>query len=139
MQKRILGKSGLEVSAMGLGCMGLSFGYGPATDTKQAIELIRAAVEQGVTFFDTAEVYGPYLNESLLGEALEPFRDRVVIATKFGFTFGNDNKQQILNSRPEHIRAAVEGSLSRLKTDVIDLLYSIALIPRFLSKMWLEP
>lgn len=123
MQKRILGKSGLEVSAMGLGCMGLSFGYGPATDTKQAIELIRAAVEQGVTFFDTAEVYGPYSNESLLGEALEPFRDRVVIATKFGFTFGNDNKQQILNSRPEHIRAAVEGSLSRLKTDVIDLLY----------------
>lgn len=123
MQKRILGQSGLEVSAMGLGCMGLSFGYGPATDTKQAIELIRAAVEQGVTFFDTAEVYGPYLNESLLGEALEPFRERVVIATKFGFTFGNDNKQQILNSRPEHIRAAVEGSLSRLKTDVIDLLY----------------
>lgn len=123
MQKRILGKSGLEVSAMGLGCMGLSFGYGPATDTKQAIELIRTAVEQGVTFFDTAEVYGPYSNESLLGEALEPFRDRVVIATKFGFTFGNDNKQQILNSRPEHIRAAVEGSLSRLKTDVIDLLY----------------
>lgn len=123
MQKRILGKSGLEVSALGLGCMGLSFGYGPATDTKQAIELIRAAVEQGVTFFDTAEVYGPYLNESLLGEALAPFRDRVVIATKFGFTFGDDNKQQILNSRPEHIRAAVEGSLSRLKTDVIDLLY----------------
>lgn len=123
MQKRILGKSGLEVSALGLGCMGLGFGYGPATDTKQAIELIRAAVEQGVTFFDTAEVYGPYLNESLLGEALEPFRDRVVIATKFGFTFGDDNKQQILNSRPEHIRAAVEGSLSRLKTDVIDLLY----------------
>ena len=123
MQKRILGKSGLEVSALGLGCMGLSFGYGPATDTKQAIELIRTAVEQGVTFFDTAEVYGPYLNESLLGEALKPFRDRVVIATKFGFTFGDDNKQQILNSRPEHIRAAVEGSLSRLKTDVIDLLY----------------
>lgn len=123
MQKRILGKSGLEVSALGLGCMGLSFGYGPATDTKQAIELIRTAVEQGVTFFDTAEVYGPYLNESLLGEALAPFRNRVVIATKFGFTFGDDNKQQILNSRPEHIRAAVEGSLSRLKTDVIDLLY----------------
>lgn len=123
MQKRILGKSGLEVSALGLGCMGLSFGYGPATDTKQAIELIRTAVEQGVTFFDTAEVYGPYLNESLLGEVLAPFRDRVVIATKFGFTFGDDNKQQILNSRPEHIRAAVEGSLSRLKTDVIDLLY----------------
>lgn len=123
MQKRYLGKSGLEVSALGLGCMGLSHGYGPATDTRQAIELIRAAVERGVTFFDTAEVYGPYLNEEVVGEALKPFRDRVVIATKFGFTFGNDNKQQILNSRPEHIREAVEGSLRRLKTDVIDLLY----------------
>ncbi len=103
--------------------MGLSHGYGPATDTRQAIELIRAAVERGVTFFDTAEVYGPYLNEEVVGEALKPFRDRVVIATKFGFTFGDDNKQQILNSRPEHIREAVEGSLCRLKTDVIDLLY----------------
>ena len=113
MQKRYLGKSGLEVSALGLGCMGLSHGYGPATDTRQAIELIRAAVERGVTFFDTAEVYGPYLNEEVVGEALKPFRDRVVIATKFGFTFGNDNKQQILNSRPEHIREAVEGSLRR--------------------------
>ncbi|MDN4626838.1 aldo/keto reductase [Erwinia sp. PsM31] len=123
MQKRILGQSGLEVSALGLGCMGLSFGYGPATGTKQAVELIRAAVERGVTFFDTAEVYGPYLNEEVVGEALKPFRDRVVIATKFGFTFGEDNKQQILNSRPEHIREAVEGSLRRLKTDVIDLLY----------------
>ena len=123
MQKRYLGKSGLEVSALGLGCMGLSHGYGPATDTRQAIELIRAAVERGVTFFDTAEVYGPYLNEEVVGEALKPFRDRVVIATKFGFTFGDDNKQQILNSRPEHIREAVEGSLRRLKTDVIDLLY----------------
>ncbi|WP_455815115.1 aldo/keto reductase [Pseudomonas graminis] len=123
MQKRILGQSGLEVSALGLGCMGLSFGYGPATDTRQAVELIRAAVEQGVTFFDTAEVYGPYLNEEVVGEALKPFRDRVVIATKFGFTFGDDNKQQILNSRPEHIREAVEGSLRRLNTDVIDLLY----------------
>src|SRR5471030_1685849 len=123
MQKRYLGKSGLEVSALGLGCMGLSHGYGPATDTRQAVELIRAAVERGVTFFDTAEVYGPYLNEEVVGEALKPFRDRVVIATKFGFTFGDDNKQQILNSRPEHIRAAVEGSLRRLKTDVIDLLY----------------
>lgn len=123
MQKRILGQSGLEVSALGLGCMGLSFGYGPATGTKQAVELIRAAVERGVTFFDTAEVYGPYLNEKVVGEALKPFRDRVVIATKFGFTFGEDNKQQILNSRPEHIREAVEGSLRRLKTDVIDLLY----------------
>ncbi len=123
MQKRILGHSGLEVSALGLGCMGLSHGYGPATDTRQAVELIRAAVERGVTFFDTAEVYGPYLNEDVVGEALKPFRDRVVIATKFGFTFGDDNKQQILNSRPEHIRRAVEGSLRRLKTDVIDLLY----------------
>ena len=123
MQKRYLGNSGLEVSALGLGCMGLSHGYGPATDTRQAVELIRAAVERGVTFFDTAEVYGPYLNEEVVGEALKPFRDRVVIATKFGFTFGDDNKQQILNSRPEHIREAVEGSLRRLKTDVIDLLY----------------
>ncbi|MFJ3458835.1 aldo/keto reductase [Scandinavium goeteborgense] len=123
MQKRYLGKSGLKVSALGLGCMGLSHGYGPATDTRQAIELIRNAVERGVTFFDTAEVYGPYLNEDVVGEALKPFRDRVVIATKFGFTFGADNKQQILNSRPEHIRQAVEGSLRRLKTDVIDLLY----------------
>ncbi|UNK62572.1 aldo/keto reductase [Buttiauxella ferragutiae] len=123
MQKRYLGHSGLEVSALGLGCMGLSHGYGPATDIRQAVELIRAAVERGVTFFDTAEVYGPYLNEDVVGEALKPFRDRVVIATKFGFTFGEDNKQQILNSRPEHIRLAVEGSLRRLKTDVIDLLY----------------
>lgn len=123
MQKRYLGQSGLEVSALGLGCMGLSHGYGPATDTRQAIELIRAAVERGVTFFDTAEVYGPYLNEDVVGEALKPFRDRVVIATKFGFTFGDDNKQQILNSRPENIRKAVEGSLKRLKTEVIDLLY----------------
>ncbi len=123
MQKRYLGQSGLEVSALGLGCMGLSHGYGPATDTRQAIELIRAAVERGVTFFDTAEVYGPYLNEDVVGEALKPFRDRVVIATKFGFTFGDANKQQILNSRPENIRKAVEGSLKRLKTEVIDLLY----------------
>lgn len=122
MQKRTLG-SGLEVSTLGLGCMGLSHGYGPATDTQQAVALIRAAVEQGVTFFDTAEVYGPYVNEQVLGEALAPVRDQVVIATKFGFTFGSDNKQQILNSRPEHIRVAVEGSLRRLKTDVIDLLY----------------
>lgn len=123
MQKRYLGKSGLQVSALGLGCMGLSHGYGPATDTRQAIELIRAGVERGVTFFDTAEVYGPYLNEEVVGEALKPLRERVVIATKFGFTFGNDNWQQILNSRPSHIREAVEGSLRRLKTDVIDLLY----------------
>lgn len=123
MQKRYLGNAQLEVSALGLGCMGLSHGYGPATDTQQAIALIRAAVERGVSFFDTAEVYGPYLNEEVVGEALKPYRDQVVIATKFGFTFGDDNKQQILNSRPEHIREAVEGSLRRLKTDVIDLLY----------------
>ncbi|WP_027351769.1 aldo/keto reductase [Halotalea alkalilenta] len=123
MQKRTLGKSNLEVSALGLGCMGLSHGYGPATDTQEAISLIRAAVDRGVTFFDTAEVYGPYLNEEVVGEALAPVRDQVVIATKFGFTFGDDNKQQILNSRPEHIRWAVEGSLKRLRTDVIDLLY----------------
>ena len=123
MHKRKLGNSTLEVSALGLGCMGLSHGYGPATDTRQAVSLIRAAVDRGVTFFDTAEVYGPYLNEEVVGEALAPVRDQVVIATKFGFTFGDDNKQQILNSRPEHIRWAVEGSLKRLKTDVIDLLY----------------
>ncbi|MDY1449036.1 aldo/keto reductase [Pseudomonas aeruginosa] len=123
MQKRTLGNSTLEVSALGLGCMGLSHGYGPATDTGQAVALIRAAVDRGVTFFDTAEVYGPYLNEEVVGEALASVRDQVVIATKFGFTFGDDNKQQILNSRPEHIRWAVEGSLKRLKTDVIDLLY----------------
>jgi aryl-alcohol dehydrogenase-like predicted oxidoreductase len=103
--------------------MGLSHGYGPATDTQQAIALIRSAVDRGVTFFDTAEVYGPYLNEQVVGEALAPVRDEVVIATKFGFTFGDDNKQQILNSRPEHIRVAVEGSLRRLQTDYIDLLY----------------
>ncbi|WP_285434243.1 aldo/keto reductase [Pseudomonas sp. fls2-241-R2A-110] len=123
MQKRKLGNSSLEVSALGLGCMGLSHGYGAATDTGEAISLIRAAVDHGVTFFDTAEVYGPYLNEQVVGEALAPVRDQVVIATKFGFTFGADNKQQILNSRPEHIRVAVEGSLRRLKTDFIDLLY----------------
>jgi len=123
MHKRKLGNSTLEVSALGLGCMGLSHGYGPATDTRQAVSLIRTAVDRGVTFFDTAEVYGPYVNEEVVGEALAPVRDQVVIATKFGFTFGDDNKQQILNSRPEHIRWAVEGSLKRLKTDVIDLLY----------------
>jgi aryl-alcohol dehydrogenase-like predicted oxidoreductase len=123
MDKRILGKSGLEVSALGLGCMGLSHGYGPAVDKQGGIALIRAAVEHGVTFFDTAEVYGPFTNEELVGEALEPFRDQVVIATKFGFTFGNDGKQQILNSRPEHIKEVAEASLKRLRTDVIDLFY----------------
>ncbi len=123
MRKRTLGKSALEVSALGLGCMGLSHGFGPATETKKAVSLIRAAVDRGVTFFDTAEVYGPYLNEEVVGEALASVRDQVVIATKFGFTFGDDNKQQVLNSKPEHIRWAVEGSLKRLRTDVIDLLY----------------
>lgn len=123
MQQRYLGKNRLAVSALGLGCMGLSHGYGPATDIPQAIELIRAAVAQGVTFFDTAEVYGPYLNEELVGQALKPYRQQVVIATKFGFTYGDDNKQQILNSHPETIRKTVEGSLRRLQTDVIDLLY----------------
>jgi len=121
MQQRQLGQNGLTVSALGLGCMGLSFGYGPATDKAQAISLIRAAVERGVTFFDTAEVYGPYINEEVLGEALAPVRDKVVIATKFGFDC--DQPGQVLNSRPEHIRAAIEGSLKRLKTEVIDLYY----------------
>lgn len=123
MKTRKLGNGQLEVSALGLGCMGLSHGYGPATDRQSAISLIRDAVDRGVTFFDTAEVYGPNLNEEVVGEALEPVRDRVVIATKFGFTFGDDGKQQILNSRPDHIRWAVEGSLKRLRTDSIDLLY----------------
>ena len=109
MEKRILGKSGLEVSAIGLGCMGLSFGYGPAADKNKAIELIRAAFELGVTFFDTAEVYGPYTNEKLLGQALEPFRDEVVIATKFGFREGKTSLG--LDSRPENIRAVAEASL----------------------------
>jgi aryl-alcohol dehydrogenase-like predicted oxidoreductase len=120
MQKRKLGKSNLEVSAIGLGCMGLSFGYGPAVDKQEAIALIRAAVERGVTFFDTAEVYGPFTNEELVGEALEPFRGQVVLATKFGFDIGNFPG---LNSRPEHIKAGAEASLKRLKTDVIDLFY----------------
>jgi len=123
MQKRTLGNSGLEVSAIGLGCMGLSYGYGPATDTKDAIKLIRAAFERGVTFFDTAEAYGPYKNESLLGEALAPFRDKVVIATKFGFNFGPDGGQSGMNSRPAHIRQVADAALKRLNTDVIDLFY----------------
>ncbi len=121
MQQRQLGKNGLTVSALGFGCMGLSHGYGPATDKQQAIALIRAAVDKGVTFFDTAEIYGPYLNEDVVGEALAPVRDQVVIATKFGFDC--EQPGQVLNSRPERIRAAVEGSLKRLKTDVIDLYY----------------
>ena len=122
MKKRKLGKTNLEVSAIGLGCMGLSFGYGPAVDKQQGISLIRAAVERGVTFFDTAEVYGPFTNEELVGEALAPFRDQVVIATKFGFKIEN-GKQAGLDSRPEHIKKVADASLKRLKTDRIDLLY----------------
>src|SRR5437762_1876879 len=122
MKKRKLGKSNLEVSALGLGCMGLSFGYGPAVNKQQGISLIRAAVERGVTFFDTAEVYGPYTNEELVGEALAPFRHQVRIATKFGFKIEN-GKQAGLDSRPEHIKEVAEASLKRLKTDVIDLFY----------------
>jgi aryl-alcohol dehydrogenase-like predicted oxidoreductase len=122
MKKRELGKSNLEVSALGLGCMGLSFGYGPAVEKQQGISLIRAAVERGVTFFDTAEVYGLYTNEELVGEALAPFRKDVVIATKFGFHIEN-GKQTGLDSRPEHIKQVAEASLKRLRTDVIDLFY----------------
>jgi aryl-alcohol dehydrogenase-like predicted oxidoreductase len=125
MKKRKLGKSNLEISAIGLGCMGLSFGLGPAVDKKDGISLIRAAVERGVTFFDTAEVYGPFTNEELVGEALAPFRDQVVNATKFGWAPNPEEggKWTALNSRPEHIKEAAEGSLKRLKTDVIDLYY----------------
>jgi aryl-alcohol dehydrogenase-like predicted oxidoreductase len=122
MKKRKLGKSNLEVSALGLGCMGLSSAYGRPVDKRQGISLIRAAVERGVTFFDTAEVYGPFANEELVGEALAPFRSNVVIATKFGFKIAN-GKQAGLDSRPEHIKQVAEASLKRLKTDVIDLFY----------------
>jgi len=121
MKKRQLGNSGLEVSALGLGCMGMSFGYGPAADKKEMIALIHAAVDRGVTFFDTAECYGPFTNEELVGEALEPFRDKVVIATKFGFQDGDSHKQQ--DSRPERIREVADASLKRLRTDRIDLFY----------------
>lgn len=128
MQKRILGKSGLEVSAIGLGCMGMSFSYGPPKDKMEMIALLRTAVERGVTFFDTAEVYGPFTNEELVGEALAPLRDRVVIATKFGFDTSVDPRAMkgggpVLNSRPEHIKEVAEASLKRLRTDVIDLFY----------------
>src|ERR1017187_4061760 len=125
MQKRKLGNSNLEVSAIGLGCMGMSFGYGPAADKKEMISLIRAAVERGVTFFDTAEVYGPFTNEELVGEALAPFRGKVVIATKFGWEAksADGGKWNSLNSRPEHIKKVAEGSLKRLKVDAIDLFY----------------
>src|ERR1700728_150311 len=129
MQKRKLGKSNLEVSALGLGCMGMSFSYGPPKDKQEMTTLLQAAVERGITFFDTAEVYGPYLNEELAGEALAPFRGKVVIATKFGFDVSPDKDPRGmtgvpgLNSRPEHIKQVVEGSLKRLKLDVIDLFY----------------
>jgi aryl-alcohol dehydrogenase-like predicted oxidoreductase len=123
MQKRTLGKSGLEVSALGLGCMGMSYGYGPAADRNEMISLIRAAVERGVTFFDTAEAYGPFANEELVGEALAPVRDQVVIATKFGFAFGPKGEQTGVDSRPEHIREVAESSLKRLKVEAIDLFY----------------
>ena len=126
MQKRKLGKSNLEVSAIGLGCMGMSFSYGPPKDKKEMTDLLHAAVDRGITFFDTAEVYGPFLNEELVGEALAPFRKQVVIATKFGFDLsGSDNRPGVagVNSRPEHIRQAVEGSLKRLRVEKIDLLY----------------
>ncbi|MFP5111769.1 aldo/keto reductase [Bacillaceae bacterium C204] len=121
MQKRKLGKNGLEVSAIGLGCMGMSHGYGPASDKKEMISLIHAAIDRGVTLFDTAEVYGPYVNEELVGEALKPFKGKVVIATKFGIQM--ENGQQVLDSKPETIRQSVEGSLNRLKVDTIDLYY----------------
>jgi len=124
MQKRKLGKSNLEVSALGLGCMGMSYGYGPAADKQEMISLIRTAVERGITFFDTAEVYGAYTNEELVGEALAPFRKQVVIATKFGFKIDPDTGKQVgLDSRPAHIKEVAEASLKRLKTDVIDLFY----------------
>jgi aryl-alcohol dehydrogenase-like predicted oxidoreductase len=125
MQKRTLGKSGLEVSALGFGCMGLSFGFGPPTEKATAIHVIRTAVERGVTFFDTAEVYGPFTNEQLVGEALAPVRDKVIIATKFGWEANpsDGGKWNALNSRPEHIRQVAEASLQRLRTDVIDLFY----------------
>jgi len=128
MQKRKLGKSGLEVSALGLGCMGLSFGYGPATERQQAITLIRTAFDRGVTFFDTAEAYGPFLNEEVVGEALEPFRKSVVIATKFGFQDGDSHKG--VDSRPERIRQVADAALTRLRTDVIDLFYQHRVDPK---------
>ncbi|HTR19860.1 MAG TPA: aldo/keto reductase [Gemmatimonadales bacterium] len=123
MQKRTLGKTNLEVSALGLGCMGMSYGYGPAADKLEMIALIRSAVERGVTFFDTAEAYGPFTNEELVGEALAPFRGQVVIATKFGFTFGPKGDQVGMDSRPEHVKQVAEASLKRLKIDAIDLFY----------------
>lgn len=131
IRKRKLGKGGLEVSSIGLGCMGMSFGYGPAADKGEMIKLIRAAVEQGVTFFDTAEVYGPFVNEELVGEALAPFKGKVVIATKFGFKIDRQLMKQVgVDSRPEHIREVAETSLKRLKVDVIDLFYQHRVDPK---------
>ena len=130
MQKRKLGTSNLEVSAIGLGCMGMSYGYGPAADKKEMISLIRAAFDRGVTFFDTAEAYGPFKNEELVGEALAPIRGQVVIATKFGFTFGPVGKQVGVDSRPEHLKEVAETSLKRLKTDYIDLFYQHRVDPQ---------
>ena len=123
MKKRILGKSGLEVSALGLGCMGMTGVYGTGSDKTEMISLLRSAVERGITFFDTAEAYGPFLNEELLGEALAPLREAVVVATKFGFGINPDGTRYGLNSRPEHIKEAAEASLKRLKIDAIDLFY----------------
>ena len=123
MQKRTLGKSNLEVSALGLGCMGMSFAYGPAADKQEMIPLIRSAVERGITFFDTAEAYGPFTNEELVGEALAPFRGQVVIATKFGFNLVPTGSRRAMDSRPEHIKQVAEASLKRLKVDAIDLFY----------------
>src|SRR4051812_34687592 len=123
MQTRKLGSTGLEVSALGFGCMGLSYAYGPATETQQAIKLVRTAFERGVTFFDSAEAYGPYKNEELLGEALAPFRDKVVIATKFGFEFDQNGGQSGMNSHAEHIRLGDRASLNKVRIDVIELFY----------------
>ena len=123
MKKRTLGKSNLEVTALGLGCMGMSYAYGPAPDKQEMIQLIRSAVERGITFFDTAEAYGPFTNEELVGEALAPFRGQVVIATKFGFHFGPNGEQLGQDSRPEHIKQVAEASLKRLKVEAIDLFY----------------
>jgi aryl-alcohol dehydrogenase-like predicted oxidoreductase len=136
MQKRKLGNSNLEVSAIGLGCMGMSFGYGPAADKQEMIKLIHSAVEQGVTFFDTAEVYGPFTNEELVGEALAPLREQVVIATKFGFkpAANGEGRWSELDSRPEHIKEVAEASLKRLKTDVIDLFYQHRLVGKIAAQ-----
>lgn len=132
MQKRKLGKSNLEVSAIGLGCMGMSFAFPPFPEKKEMISLIRTAIERGITFFDTAEAYGPFINEELVGEAVAPLRDQVVIATKFGFKFGPDGKQMGQDSRPEHIREVAEASLKRLKIDTIDLFYQHRVDPKVL-------